>query len=394
VTIDHGRPTRADIVCLTTVHPRHDGRIYEKEARSLAERLGLTVVLMVADGNGHVVADRGGVSFYDLGAVGGRLRRALAGPWRALLAIRRLKPEIVHFHDPELIPLGFILRALGIKVIYDVHEDVPRQILTKHWLPTVVRRPIAAIVSLVEWIGGRTFHAIVAATAAIARRFPPSKTVTVQNYPLVSDLSAPSANGARSAHFVYPGVIADTRGAVEMVRAIELLSDVPEARLELAGIFFPSDYSDRLRSLPGWKSVIYRGSIPRDEVMQMLATAHAGLVVHHPIPNEVEAQPVKMYEYMASGLPIIASDFPRWREIIEASECGLVVDPLDPRAIAAAMRWTLEHPREAREMGERGREAVKRGYNWAVEVVKLLDVYRGLLSPMEGTVRGRASESR
>jgi glycosyltransferase involved in cell wall biosynthesis len=366
---------------LTTVHPRYDGRIYEKEARSLAEQSGLCVVLMVADGRGHVAGGTGDVSIQDLGELGGRLRRVLVGPWRAFWAIRRLRPEVVHFHDPELIPLGLGLRALGIEVIYDVHEDVPRQILTKPWLPPVTRRPIAAFVSLVEWVAGRAFSAIVAATPTIAERFPPSKTATVQNYPLVSDLSSggPRRNGEGADHFVYPGVIADIRGAFEMVQAIELLGDLPTARLELAGPFFPADAAERLRSLAGWKAVIYRGEIPRSEVVRMLSTARAGLVVHHPIPNEVDAQPVKMFEYMAAGLPIIASDFPRWRGIVEGSGCGIMVDPLDPRAIAEAMRWILEHPREANDMGQRGREAVERGYNWSVEANKLIEVYERLL---------------
>jgi glycosyltransferase involved in cell wall biosynthesis len=375
-------PIGGDIVCLTTVHPRYDGRIYEKEARSLAERLGLSVVLMVADGKGHVVGGRGEISFYDLGESRGRVRRALVAPWRAFVAIRKLSPKVVHFHDPELIPLGLFLSVLGFEVIYDVHEDVPRQILTKHWLPPLIRRPIASFVSLVEWTGSRAFSAIVAATPTIARRFPAAKTTTVQNYPLTSDLNGARShpNGERSAHFVYPGVIADIRGAFEMVQAIELLSDVPTARLELAGSFFPAELSEKLGSLAGWKSVIYRGVVPRKEVIGMLANARAGLVVHHPIPNEVDAQPVKMFEYMAAGLPIIASDFPRWRQIIDGCGCGLLVDPLDPRAIADAMRWTLENPHEASAMGERGREAVQRGYNWDVEAVKLMDLYRDLLA--------------
>jgi glycosyltransferase involved in cell wall biosynthesis len=376
------------------VHPRYDGRVYEKEAKSLAERLDLSVVLMVADGQGHVAGGPGEVSFYDLGEPNGRARRALIAPWRAFKAIRRLRPKVVHFHDPELIPLGFCLRVLGCEVIYDVHEDVPRQILTKHWLPSPIRRPIALLVTLVEWVAGRVFSAIVAATSTIARRFPPAKTVTVQNFPLLSDLTAgESTNGERSAHFVYPGVIADTRGAVEMVKAIELLHDVPTARLELAGLFFPSAMADTLRSLIGWSSVIYRGPIPRDQVMEMLSSARAGLVVHHPIPNEVEAQPVKMYEYMAAGLPIIASHFPRWREIIEEFGCGLLVDPLDPRAIADAMRWILEHPREASEMGKRGREAVQHSYNWSVEATKLLDLYEAVLDGVD-TDRARVERDR
>jgi len=82
---------------------------------------------------------------------------------------------------------------------------------------------------------------------------------------------------------------------------------------------------------------------------------------------------------MAAGIPVIASDFPLWREIIAKWECGLLVDPLEPRAIAEAIQWLLEHPDEASMMGERGREAAAAEFNWADEGAGLCQFYRKLL---------------
>ena len=103
-----------------------------------------------------------------------------------------------------------------------------------------------------------------------------------------------------------------------------------------------------------------------------------GLVLFRPAPNHLEAQPNKLFEYMSAGLPVIASDFPAWRELVEGTGAGLLVDPDDPQAIAHAIAWILRHPAEAEQMGRRGREAVYRDFNWDREAEKLAACYRNI----------------
>lgn len=98
----------------------------------------------------------------------------------------------------------------------------------------------------------------------------------------------------------------------------------------------------------------------------------------HPLRNYVEALPIKMFEYMLAGLPVIASDFPLRRKIIEANECGICIDPGDSKEIAKAVEYLIEHPDEARGMGENGRRAVLVRYNWGLESRKLSRIYGGL----------------
>ena len=371
----------ATIVHLTTVHPRSDTRILIKEAQALATHLPHKVLLMVADGKGDVNEGHGRVSIHDLGRLdGGRLHRASIGPWRAFSAIRRLGPTVVHFHDPELIPLGILLKAIGYKVIYDVHEDVPRQLLSKYYLPRSLRNPLAWVMSGVEWFGAKAFDAMVPATPKIADRFPTSKTVTVHNFPIATELLCPLATpyDERPQSFVYTGVIAAIRGIAETVRAS---SSIRGARLDLAGTFSPHGFENTLRALPGWASVNYHGEVSRQQIAHLLGGARAGLVLHHPVPNEIDAQPIKMFEYMSAGLPIIASNFPLLRRIIEGAGCGLMVDPLSPKAIEEAMRWILEHPTEAEAMGRRGCQAVEHTYNWDAEAGRLISLYNRLLAP-------------
>jgi glycosyltransferase involved in cell wall biosynthesis len=121
-----------------------------------------------------------------------------------------------------------------------------------------------------------------------------------------------------------------------------------------------------------------------------LSKAVAGLVVLKPLQSFQEALPVKMFEYMAAGLPVIASDFPLWRTIIDGEKCGILVDPLDPQALASTMSWILEHPAEAAEMGKRGRAAVRERYNWESEARALLGFYDAL-SPRNSETRPSAA---
>ena len=104
-----------------------------------------------------------------------------------------------------------------------------------------------------------------------------------------------------------------------------------------------------------------------------------------PTPPHVHALPTKLFEYMGAGLPIIASDFPLWREIIQDQNCGMLVDPTNVTAIAAAIDWMYQHPEEARLMGENGRRAIQSKLNWEAEAKTLHKVYDALVPSLRST---------
>ena len=358
-------------VHLTVVHPRHDTRIYLKEVASLLKEYE-SVGLIVADGMGDAKNDR--VQVLDLGKPkGGRLGRAFLGSVRAFRKIRLLRPSVVHFHDPELMSLGFLLRLTGTKVIYDVHEDLPRQILSKQYIPSVARIPVASAVSVLEWLAGRLFTAIVAATPTIAKRFPQSRTTTVQNFPMLNELASDVAWTEKRGEVCYIGGISAIRGIREVVAAMEISRS--GARLNIGGRFENTALETEVKNSPGWEKVNELGFVDRSGVREVLGRSVGGLVTFLPLPNHVDAQPNKMFEYMSAGIPVIASDFPLWREIIEGADCGLCVDPAVPAEIAAAIDRLVEEPELAQRMGENGRKAVLEKYNWPVEEKKLLDLY-------------------
>lgn len=368
-----------DKICIiTTVHAPLDIRIFQKEAKALVQE-GYDVSLIAQHERDEIV---GGVKIIAIPKSKNRFTRFFGLTWKAFYNAFRQKADVYHFHDPELIPCGILLKILKKgKVVYDVHEDLPKQILTKYWIPTGLRKVVAWCSQLVEAIGAFFFDRIVAATPKIAERFPNSKTVVVQNYPRLDELIMENTipYSQRPPYVVYVGVISRPRGIEEMVRAVGLLPEELKVRLVLAGSFSPIALEKELLQRPEWERVEFLGWQTREKVATILANSRIGLVVFHPVPNHINAQPNKLFEYMSSKIPVIASDFPLWRDIVVKTGCGLLVDPLKPEEIAQAIQWLLENPDEAQAMGERGREAVQSQYNWSIEEKKLLQMYKELL---------------
>ena len=162
----------------------------------------------------------------------------------------------------------------------------------------------------------------------------------------------------------YVGGIAKIRGIEEVVQALGYTNEI---RLNLAGKFSEASVEVNVKNYAAWSKVNELGFLNRGQINTVLAKSKAGLVTLHPVINYIDALPVKMFEYMAAGIPVIASNFPLWREIIEGNECGLCVDPLNPKAIGEAIQYLIDNPAQAERMGGNGRKAVEGKFNWPVE---------------------------
>jgi glycosyltransferase involved in cell wall biosynthesis len=306
--------------------------------------------------------------------------------WAVFRAAVKEKAEVYHLHDVELIAVGMLLRLRGCKVIYDVHEDYPRLILSKYYIPARLRPLLAKVVEEVEDFAASRFSALVITTPHIAQRFQHLRAhvVVVQNFPLLHELVDDGRIipwHRREEAVIYIGSMTIERSIREMIAAIDLVSVDRSVELHLAGTYSPAGLRDEVASLHGWKRVRELGFLDRRGVKRSLERVKAGLALFRPEPNYTNSYPNKMFEYMAVGIPVVASDFPLWREIVNESGCGLLVDPLDPRAIADAIAQLLDNPQEAEAMGQRGRRAVEGLYNWENEEKKLLALYEQLLSP-------------
>lgn len=366
------------LIChLTSAHPRSDTRIFLKECRSIA-LAGHEAVLVVADGLPDEVRD--GVRVVGIRKLSSRWKRMLVTPRHVLAKALELDADIYHLHDPELLTIALALKRAGKRVVFDSHEDVPRQILSKHYLWKPIRSSVSRLAAAYERFVCRRLDAVVAATPTIRDKFLPinPRTIDVNNYPLLGEFDVDQVAGAAQKEdaVCYVGGISTVRGIRELIRA--LVQVAGHTKLLLAGNFMESEVSTEVRAMPGWSRVEELGWLDRQGVGAVMRRSLAGIVTLHPTLAYMDALPVKMFEYMNAGLPVIASDFPLWREILESAQCGICVDPMDPKAIAGAIGWIATNPEAAMQMGENGRRAVRERFNWQVEERKLIGLYQSL----------------
>lgn len=378
-------------VCiLSTGHPVFDPRIFHKEAKTLA-RAGYDVTLIAQHEKDEVVD---GVKIIALPKPKNRFGRMAGLTWRAFRIALRQRADVYHFHEPELLPVGVLLKLLAkAKIIYDVHENVPKQILNKEWLPLWTRKPVSVVYEIVERVCLPFIDIIVIAEDSYIENYRGRENViAIHNYPTSSFLTkiahtdkSSGEDSVRDFRVTYVGGITKLRGALELIEALRVLKEAgyQTVVLQLIGPLFPRTLERELNNLVQQyglgENVRIPGPVPHEQVASILARSNIGVAILHPDPNYVNSLPTKLFEYMAAGLPVVASNFPLWKEIVEGNRCGLCVDPLDPKAIAQAIQYLLEHPDEARRMGENGRRAVEEKYNWEHEAKKLLKLYEELL---------------
>ena len=364
-------------VChMTSVHPPEDERIFHRECVSLA-RAGYEVYL-VQRGESY---EKKGVRLAGFGKpASNRLGRMLFTARKTYQAALAVDADLYHFHDPELLPYGLKLKKRGKKVIFDSHEDALESILEKKWIPAPLRKAVYL------WFKGRQdricrqIDAVITVTPHMTDFFRRLNPVTVQiaNFPTLNGSAVPSHPFSRT--LVFAGGISSQWNHHTIIKALERL---PDCRYRLCG-YVDAGYLQELKDLPAWERVEYLGKIPHEEVPGLLAKSAVGMAVVSYSRNTDGKNgtmgTTKIFEEMMAGLPVVCTDFVLWREFVERWHCGICVDPENADEIANAIRYLFDHPDEARRMGENGRRAVEKEFNWAFEEKKLLALYEELLS--------------
>ena len=367
------------IVHLTSVHPRFDTRIYYKMCKSL-NQLG-EVYLLCADGNGNENKDN--INIIDVGKINHRLLRAWFSVNKIYKRAFELNADIYHLHDPELIRIGLKLIKKGKKVIFDSHELVGDQILSKHYIPKFIRHIISRVYRFYEHNSLPKFSGLIAATPYIRDHLKKinDTTIDICNYPILNNEIIQNSNEVISLNdnhsICYVGGITKIRGIKELVQALELTRN--KVVLHLAGNFTPSSFEHELKALSGWRHVNYLGFVNKDILMSKYSNK-LGIIPFLNLPNHTHAQPNKMFEYMSYKLPIACSNFNLWRNIVENNHCGKTFNPSDPDSIADTIDYIIDHSEESKKMGENGYQAVITKYNWNIEEQKLFSFYQKILS--------------
>lgn len=363
--------SRQSVMLANAVHKPFDTRIFHKEALSLL-KAGWEVTIIVPHTHNEEVQ---GIKIEAVLLPQKGWEQLIKCPWHILRkAWSYPRNAIYHIHDSELLLVGLVLRFMGRKVIYDAHEDTPLQIAYQHWIPGWIKLPYKWFYYWLEKICGWFFNAVIVAEPVITRYYPKKKTHLVRNFPMAQafgrDAVVPYAN--RENVMVYVGLLSRVRGLAEMLEGYRLAKEKISVVFKLGGKFAPVTLKEELfdnydATYLGW--VNYK--ILLDELFQ----SKIGIIIPHPVERYKTNYPVKLFEYMAAGLPVIASKFGESAVFVKEANCGVLVDPLNTQEVAHAICWLLENTNEAEPMGMRGKKLIVEKYNWENESSVLLDIY-------------------
>lgn len=367
-------------VChLSTVHKLYDPRIFYKECTSLSE-FGYKVYYIVSNEESCVL---NGVRVIPLPTFEMRFPRIFFKPVLALLKSIMVNAHVYHLHDPELIPVGFILKFLGKKVIFDLHELFEYQLYDKEWLPYWLKVIVRKIYFLLRDLYVKIFDAVILAEDRYIESFSKyrnyrHKIFKIRNYPILDRVLKYSENRTRrngnGELFVvgYNGVLARVRGIKEMIKAVEKLDD--SVRLFLVGRWSDEKYREECFNMKGWEKVKYFGYKKLDEVYEIVSKFDVGMTVSYPIKNHTTTMHVKTFEFMALGIPMILSNFDYWKEVYAG--CALFVDPYDPEDIANKIEMLKKDEGLREKLGNTGKKLVLEKYSWENEKKRLFGIYK------------------
>lgn len=370
-------PLRAQAVTVchfTTAHSELKSRSFHREFMPLAAGgFGVRYIAPMKSST-----SRDGVNLIALppGTQGLRRFRALT----ALLAtLLRQHATLYHFQDPQLLPLAFALKLFFRKrVIYDAYEDFPSMAANKTSIPRILRPLAKKLVASLENLAAHCFDGVMTADPLTLRRLAHcgnSRKLVFYNFPNL-DLFPPVQRSAKHFDVVYRGGLSERAGTFLLLEAVHLLAGrTSPTRLLLIGYFdnpaAEAALRQRIRVLRLDSNVEIRGRMAHEEMAGALSEARIGVCPLQPVPKFLLNIPVKVFEYWACGLPVVASDLPPIRPFFRNEDAGFLVPPKSAVALACSIGWLLDHPAEAARMGERGRELVTQRFNNSREIHKL-----------------------
>ena len=369
----------------------HDSRV-EKEAATLVEAgYRVSVVALAADGLPRREL-RAGIDVIRVQRPGWPpLLRFFLVRRRMARAVMALEPDAIHAHDTETLDIaGRAATALGVPIISDSHEL---------WLERVRRGRSSAYATLTRryfarverrWLPRAAARITVSEPIAehLQRRYGVADIVILPNYPMPVEppeppwplRRLPGATGvpADAPIVLFIGNATEGRGIEDLMAAMELL---PDAHLVLLGA---ADQEGYVRPLARRHHLAARvhvtPRVPTEHVVAYAASATVGMAAIPPVSLSYRySLPNKLFQCMQAGLPVVASDFPQVRQVIEESGAGLTVNPLDARSIAGAIRTYLDDPLRRQADGARGRRAVRERFNWTAVAPRLVEVYERLV---------------
>ena len=368
-------------VCVVApVHVWDDVRVFHKEAKALASA-GYRVIVIARAPSRELID---GIEILPARTARSPRLVRFMGLITVFFQAASVKADVYHLHNPDTLPIALGLKIIGRKFVYDTHEDFSKRILIRSWMPAILRRPAARLVVLLERLVSSIADGTIVTQDGVLKRVHQS-AMLIGNPPRlepallsrVADLAVGISTDFRGLRAVYLGEVDAARGLFEMVNALDIANETTAVRLWLIG---PGSESElrAATALPGWRYVDRIPRLPQEEAFAYVSRADVGLVVLRDVGDHATTDPNKLYEYMAFGLPFVASNFQAWRHRLGGLKAGLFVRPGDARETAGALIQLTRNPAKRMQMGKRGRAFVE-AHSWERESTKLLDLYDRVL---------------
>lgn len=367
---------RIKVCHVSSAHNVFDDRIFFKESSSLAHFFDVHII---AIGEKNEVSNN--VTIHSLSKSSSRFNRFFLLQIKLIMKSLKVNAKVYHFHDPDLILFGLFQKLLGKKVIYDMHELVYYQINDKEWLGNkFIKKMVSSCYLLFEKIGVWCFDKVILAEDGYwtyvhqnykkhIDKFIPIRNFSI--YELIKNANpATNFNKEDKKIIVYAGGLSKIRGIYEIIQAVQSIDNVVFLTL---GSWESDEYKLRCEQVDINKKMHYIGLVKMDKVYSYLKISDIGIANLYHKPNYLTSLPIKAFEYMASGLPIIMSDFPYWIETF--NQCALFVNPLDPNDIKSKIEHLLNDTKFKNQLADAGKKIVLEKYTWEEESKNLLKLY-------------------
>lgn len=373
------------ICMLTTVHPPFDSRIFHKEAKSLAKAGHSVTVVAPFDSKSNKRVS--GINIVTVKRPASKLLHPLT-MIRVFLEGLKQDCDIYHCHEPGSLFVCSLLKLIKRKkLVYDAHEHYPSLIAENTIFPDFLKKAVFLICNIIEKnLSKFLANYIITVDDVLKEIFEKinQNVCVISNYPKLEFFEIyPKKAKALSSNIIYVGGMTKIRGILEAIKAFEIvLEKIPDAKMIFIGSFIHPEYKkevmDYYHNHHLEENITFIGHVSHNKVGEYMKNASVAIGILQPNPRYELAIPVKLFEYMASGKAVIMSNFKYNSKLVAKIRCGQLVDPNNIQEIANSIIWLLEHPEEAKQMGENGRRAVEAKYNWENMEKRLLRVYEEL----------------
>lgn len=360
---------------IAPVHIADDVRVYKKQVVSLLES-GVRVSMIARAPVGSID------SRVQLDLVPNFNRRAYRFLYLIWLLLKILftKSDIYIFHNPDTLPLAIVTKALGRFVIYDTHENFRKRILMRTWLPMPLRKSVAFMVYFTEKACSSWFDVVMVTQESLLQDYG-KNTILIGNAPVFNDAVNRCGEGEKfntteenyALKLVYIGGLSKNRGIDFVIDTLPIINEKFPVRLVLAG-HGSEKYIDGLKQRKGWKFVDFHGLVTQSTAFSLVRGGDAGLLLLDNVGDYPETNPNKLFEYLSFGVPVIASNFPRWMKAFPGTPPGYFIPPRNREDFIKVLTSIYEDPSDARDKGSAGFEFIKTSYNWRTEFRKLSDI--------------------